>query len=747
MNNKSKKRSAKIIYTETDEAPRLATFSLLPIIQAFTASAGVQVETRDISLSGRIIAAFPERLSPEQRLNDDLAELGEMTQSQDANIIKLPNISASNPQMQAAIAELQSKGYDLPDYPEEPRTSEEQDYRQRYDRIKGSAVNPVLREGNSDRRAADVVKEYARKHPHSMGAWSKESRSHVSSMKHGDFFENEKSTVMNDSDTLSIKFTSRNGELKELVSNVQVSAGEIVDATFMSKEALCEFFEEELTNVEEGVLFSLHLKATMMKVSDPIIFGHCVDAYYNLALQKHKDLLSRLGVDTKNGIGDVYEKISSLPSIDRDKVRTDLDACLSSGPQLAMVNSDLGITNLHVPSDIIIDASMPAAIRESGKMWGPDGELHDMKAVIPDRSYAEVYGETIDHCKKHGAFDPREMGSVPNVGLMAQKAQEYGSHETTYEIPEEGIICVVDSSGDVIHEHHVRQGDIWRMCRVKDGPVRDWVNLAIKRSRATSWPMVFWLDSKRAHDAQLIKKVEEYLADGDLKDLEYQIMKPGEATKFSLERARKGLNTISVTGNVLRDYLTDLFPILELGTSAKMLSIVPLINGGGLFETGAGGSAPKHVQQFEKEGHLRWDSLGEFLALGASLEHLSESFENEQAQMLADSLNQAIGRFLEENKSPSRKVNEPDNRNSHFYLAMYWADALAAQDDDPDLKDKFRNFAAALRENEDRINAELLESQDKAQDVGGYFRPDEIMAEKSMRPSNTLNDVLGLILS
>ena len=747
MNNKSKKRSAKIIYTETDEAPRLATFSLLPIIQAFTASAGVKVETRDISLSGRIIAAFPERLSPEQRLNDDLAELGEMTQSQDANIIKLPNISASNPQMQAAIAELQSKGYDLPDYPEEPRTSEEQDYRQRYDRIKGSAVNPVLREGNSDRRAADVVKEYARMHPHSMGAWSKESRSHVSSMKHGDFFENEKSTVMNDSDTLSIKFASKNGELKELVSNLQVSAGEIVDATFMSKEALCEFFEEELTNVEDGVLFSLHLKATMMKVSDPIIFGHCVDAYYNLALQKHKDLFSRLGVDTKNGIGDVYEKISSLPNIDRDKVRTDLDACLSSGPQLAMVNSDLGITNLHVPSDIIIDASMPAAIRESGKMWGPDGELHDMKAVIPDRSYAEVYGETIDHCKKHGAFDPKEMGSVPNVGLMAQKAQEYGSHDTTYEIPEEGIIRVVDSSGDVIHEHHVRQGDIWRMCRVKDGPVRDWVNLAIKRSRATSWPMVFWLDSKRAHDAQLIKKVEEYLADGDLKDLEYQIMKPGEATRFSLERARKGLNTISVTGNVLRDYLTDLFPILELGTSAKMLSIVPLINGGGLFETGAGGSAPKHVQQFEKEGHLRWDSLGEFLALGASLEHLSESFENEQAQMLADSLNQAIGRFLEENKSPSRKVNEPDNRNSHFYLAMYWADALAAQDDDPDLKDKFRNFAAALRENEDRINVELLESQDKPQDVGGYFRPDEIMAEKSMRPSNTLNDVLGLILS
>ena len=747
MNNKSKKRSAKIIYTETDEAPRLATFSLLPIIQAFTASAGVKVETRDISLSGRIIAAFPERLSPEQRLNDDLAELGEMTQSQDANIIKLPNISASNPQMQAAIAELQSKGYDLPDYPEEPRTSEEQDYRQRYDRIKGSAVNPVLREGNSDRRAADVVKEYARMHPHSMGAWSKESRSHVSSMKHGDFFENEKSTVMNDSDTLSIKFASKNGELKELVSNLQVSAGEIVDATFMSKEALCEFFEEELTNVEDGVLFSLHLKATMMKVSDPIIFGHCVDAYYNLALQKHKDLFSRLGVDTKNGIGDVYEKISSLPNIDRDKVRTDLDACLSSGPQLAMVNSDLGITNLHVPSDIIIDASMPAAIRESGKMWGPDGDLHDMKAVIPDRSYAEVYGETIDHCKKHGAFDPKEMGSVPNVGLMAQKAQEYGSHDTTYEIPEEGIIRVVDSSGDVIHEHHVRQGDIWRMCRVKDGPVRDWVNLAIKRSRATSWPMVFWLDSKRAHDAQLIKKVEEYLADADLKDLEYQIMKPGEATRFSLERARKGLNTISVTGNVLRDYLTDLFPILELGTSAKMLSIVPLINGGGLFETGAGGSAPKHVQQFEKEGHLRWDSLGEFLALGASLEHLSESFENEQAQMLADSLNQAIGRFLEENKSPSRKVNEPDNRNSHFYLAMYWADALAAQDDDPDLKDKFRNFAAALRENEDRINAELLESQDKAQDVGGYFRPDEIMAEKSMRPSNTLNDVLGLILS
>ena len=742
MNSNSNKRSAKIIYTETDEAPRLATFSLLPIIQAFTASAGITVETRDISLSGRIIAAFPERLSPEQRVNDDLAELGEMTQSQDANIIKLPNISASNPQMQAAIAELQSKGFDLPDYPEEPRTTEEQDHRERYDRIKGSAVNPVLREGNSDRRAATVVKEYARQHPHSMGVWSKESRSHVSSMTHGDFFENEKSCVMSDSDTLNIEFTSKNGEVKELASNVKVSAGEIVDATFMSKEALCEFFEEELTKVEDGVLFSLHLKATMMKVSDPIIFGHCVDAYYNQAKLKHKDLFDQLGIDTRNGIGDAYEKIASLPAIDRDNVLTDLDACLSTGPQLAMVNSDLGITNLHVPSDIIIDASMPAAIRESGKMWGPDGELHDMKAVIPDRSYAEVYGETIDHCKKYGAFDPREMGSVPNVGLMAQKAQEYGSHDTTYELPEDGTIRVVDSLGGVIHEHHVREGDIWRMCRVKDGPIRDWVSLAIKRSRATSWPMVFWLDSERAHDAQLIKKVEKYLADSDLEGLEYQVMKPGVATRFSLERARKGLNTISVTGNVLRDYLTDLFPILELGTSAKMLSIVPLINGGGLFETGAGGSAPKHVQQFEKEGHLRWDSLGEFLALGASLEHLAESFSNKQAQMLADSLNVAIGRFLEENKSPSRKVNEPDNRNSHFYLAIYWAVAVAAQDDDPRLKEKFSSFAAVLRENEDRINSELLESQGITQDVGGYFRPNEAMAEKSMRPSNTLNNAL-----
>ena len=742
MNSNSNKRSAKIIYTETDEAPRLATFSLLPIIQAFTASAGITVETRDISLSGRIIAAFPERLSPEQRVNDDLAELGEMTQSQDANIIKLPNISASNPQMQAAIAELQSKGFDLPDYPEEPRTTEEQDHRERYDRIKGSAVNPVLREGNSDRRAATVVKEYARQHPHSMGVWSKESRSHVSSMTHGDFFENEKSCVMSDSDTLNIEFTSKNGEVKELASNVKVSAGEIVDATFMSKEALCEFFEEELTKVEDGVLFSLHLKATMMKVSDPIIFGHCVDAYYNQAKLKHKDLFDQLGIDTRNGIGDAYEKIASLPAIDRDNVLTDLDACLSTGPQLAMVNSDLGITNLHVPSDIIIDASMPAAIRESGKMWGPDGELHDMKAVIPDRSYAEVYGETIDHCKKYGAFDPREMGSVPNVGLMAQKAQEYGSHDTTYELPEDGTIRVVDSLGGVIHEHHVREGDIWRMCRVKDGPIRDWVSLAIKRSRATSWPMVFWLDSERAHDAQLIKKVEKYLADSDLEGLEYQVMKPGVATRFSLERARKGLNTISVTGNVLRDYLTDLFPILELGTSAKMLSIVPLINGGGLFETGAGGSAPKHVQPFEKEGHLRWDSLGEFLALGASLEHLAESFSNKQAQMLADSLNVAIGRFLEENKSPSRKVNEPDNRNSHFYLAIYWADAVAAQDDDPRLKEKFSSFAAVLRENEDRINSELLESQGITQDVGGYFRPNEAMAEKSMRPSNTLNNAL-----
>ena len=553
-------------------------------------------------------------------------------------------------------------------------------------------------------------------------------------------------TAQKGDDSLRIVFVASNGNETEFASGVKVEAGEIVDATFMSKKALCEFFDQQLSNVEDGVLFSLHLKATMMKVSDPIIFGHCVNAYYKDALSKHKVLLERLSVDTRNGIGDVYEKISNLSPSERDQVRLDLDACLTAGPQLAMVNSDLGITNLHVPSDVIIDASMPAAIRESGKMWGPDGTLHDMNAIIPDRSYAEVYGETISHCKEHGAFDPRNMGSVPNVGLMAQKAQEYGSHDTTYEMPEDGTIRVIESSGEVLHEHHVQEGDIWRMCCVKDGPIRDWVNLAIKRSNATSWPMVFWLDPKRAHDAELIKKVKKYLAESDLKNVDYQIMKPGDATRFSLERARNGLDTISVTGNVLRDYLTDLFPILELGTSAKMLSIVPLINGGGLFETGAGGSAPKHVQQFEKEGHLRWDSLGEFLALGASLEHLAESFENQQAQMLADTLNVAIGRFLDENKSPSRKVNEPDNRNSHFYLAMYWAEALAEQDKDPNLKDKFGRLASVLKENESQINMELLESQGLPIDVGGYFRPDDVLAEKNMRPSNTLNQALNAVL-
>ncbi len=736
----------KIIYTETDEAPRLATYSFLPIIKAFSEIVGVAVETRDISLSGRVIAAFPERLSENQRITDDLAELGDLTQFPEANIIKLPNISASNPQMHATIKELQDRGYDLPDYPEEPANDEEADIKARYDRVKGSAVNPVLREGNSDRRAAAAVKDYARKHPHTMGEWSSDSKSHVAHMEAGDFYGSEVSTTMDDDDTLKIVFTGANGD-QTLAEGIAVQAGEIVDAAFMSKKALCDFLAKEIASTEEGVLFSLHLKATMMKVSDPILFGHCVRAYYGAAFDKHADIFEQLGVDPNNGVGDAYEKIESLPEDEAAAIRADLDACMTNGPDMAMVNSDRGITNLHVPSDIIIDASMPAAIRESGKMWGPDGDLHDMKAVIPDRSYAKVYAETINHCIEHGAFDPTTMGSTPNVGLMAQKAQEYGSHDTTFEAPASGSIRVLAANGDVVHEHQVETGDVWRLCRVKDEPVQDWVKLAIRRAKATGAPIVFWLDSNRGHDAQLIAKVNRYLPEHDLDGVEYHIMTPASATRFSLERMRHGDDTISVTGNVLRDYLTDLFPILELGTSAKMLSIVPLIAGGGLFETGAGGSAPKHVQQFESEGHLRWDSLGEFLALGASLEHLATSFDNGQAQILADTLNDAIAQFLETNKSPSRKVNEIDNRGSHFYLCMYWAEALATQDDDPSLKDRFGRFAANLKDNEDTINDELLAAQGDPVDVGGYYRPNDDLADKAMRPSATLNAALESLTS
>ena len=733
--------SPKIIYTDTDEAPRLATYSFLPIIRAFANTVGIEVETRDISLAGRIIAAFPERLTEAQRIPDELAYLGELTHKPEANIIKLPNISASNPQMHEAIRELQSKGHNLPGYPEEPHTEEERATKARYDKIKGSAVNPILREGNSDRRAAEAVKEYARTYPHTMGAWSADSKSHVVHMDGGDFYGSEKSTVMSKDDALKIEFEGTSGK-KTLSDNISVEKGEVVDAAFMSKKALCAFLEKEIANTETGVLFSLHLKATMMKVSDPIMFGHCVRVYYKDAFEKHSAVFEELGVDTNNGIGDVYEKIRSLPADQAAEIKAGLDACLTSGPDLAMVNSDKGITNLHVPSDIIIDASMPAAIRESGKMWGPDGELHDMKAVIPDRCYAGLYDETIKHCIAKGAFDPKTMGSVPNVGLMAQKAEEYGSHDTTFEAPGNGVIRVQGAGGDLLFEHKIEEGDIWRLCRVKDGPIRDWVKLAAQRAKITHAPIIFWLDKNRAHDANLIEKVNQYLPTHDLTGVEYHVLPVAEAARLSLKRAREGKDSISVTGNVLRDYLTDLFPILELGTSAKMLSIVPLSNGGGLFETGAGGSAPKHVQQFEAEGHLRWDSLGEFLALGASLEHLARSFDNQQAQVLADTLNEAVAKFLRSNKSPSRKVNEIDNRGSHFYLAMYWAEAMAAQDRGPALKTRFARLAETLHEKEDKITKELLAAQGDPVQVGGYYAPDPALAEKAMRPSRTFNAAL-----
>jgi isocitrate dehydrogenase len=739
-----KDNSPTIIYTETDEAPALATLSLLPIIRAFTSAAGVKVETRDISLSGRILANFPEKLTAEQKIADALTELGEMANRPEANIIKLPNISASIPQLKACIAELQAKGYDIPNYPDEPKNDAEKDIQSRYDKIKGSAVNPVLREGNSDRRAPTSVKNYAKKHPHSMGKWASDSKSHVAHMNEGDFYGSEQSVTLANPDKVSIVFTKADGTEQVLKAGLNLLADEVIDAAVMSNKALIEFYSREIDAAKsEDVLLSLHLKATMMKVSDPILFGHAVKVFFKDVFEKHGALFAELGVDVNNGFGDVYAKIKSLPDDKRAEVEADIAAVYAARPALAMVDSDKGITNLHVPSDIIIDASMPAAIRSSGQMWGPDGQLKDTKALIPDRCYAGVYQETIAFCKANGAFNPSTMGSVPNVGLMAQKAEEYGSHDKTFEMKAAGTVKVINQAGEVLMSHDVDSGDIYRMCQVKDAPIRDWVKLAVKRARLSNTPAIFWLDSKRAHDAELIKKVNQYLPEHDTNGLDIQIMSPVEATRATLARIIKGEDTISVTGNVLRDYLTDLFPILELGTSAKMLSIVPLMNGGGLFETGAGGSAPKHVQQVEKEGHLRWDSLGEFLALAASLEHLSQTQSNPKAQVLADSLDAAIGVFLDTNKSPSRRVGELDNRGSHFYLAMYWAQALAAQTTDAELAAHFATLANALSTQEATIIAELNGSQGPAVDLGGYYRLDQAKASQAMRPSASLNALIG----
>ena len=737
---------AKIIYTITDEAPALATHSLLPIIEAYTSAAGVAVETRDISLSGRILANFPDALTAEQRVSDALAELGDLAKAPDANIIKLPNISASVPQMNAAIAELQAKGYALPEYPEVATTDEEKAVKATYDKIKGSAVNPVLREGNSDRRAAGAVKQYAKDNPHRMGAWSADSKSTVASMTAGDFFDNEKSVTISAATTAKIELIAADGSVTVLKDGLALLEGEVLDSTFMSAQALRDFLAGEIAvSKAADILFSLHMKATMMKVSDPIIFGHAVTVFFKDVFDKHAALIAELGVDVKNGFGDLYAKIESLPADKKAEIEADIAAVYASAPDMAMVDSDKGITNLHVPSDVIIDASMPAAIRTSGQMWNLAGSLQDTNFVIPDRCYAGVYAATVEFCKKNGAFDPTTMGTVPNVGLMAQKAEEYGSHDKTFEIPAAGTVRISDAAGKVLLEHTVEQGDIWRACQVKDAPIRDWVKLAVTRARATGTPAIFWLNSERAHDAQLIEKVTIYLQDHDTTGLDIRILAPVEATELTLQRTKDGEDTISVTGNVLRDYLTDLFPILELGTSAKMLSIVPLMNGGGLFETGAGGSAPKHVQQFEKENHLRWDSLGEFLALGVSLEHLATVFHNDKAQTLADTLDVANTKFLKENKSPSRKVNELDNRGSHFYLALYWAQALAAQDKDADLKARFAPLADALTSNEAKIVDELNAAQGVAMDIGGYFRPDLAKAQAAMRPSATFNAALAAL--
>ncbi|HDZ3743448.1 TPA: NADP-dependent isocitrate dehydrogenase [Vibrio cholerae] len=732
-----------IIYTITDEAPALATYSLLPIIQSFTASSGINVETRDISLAGRILANFPEHLTEEQRISDALTELGELAKTPEANIIKLPNISASVPQLKAAIKELQDKGYALPNYPEEPSSYEEEAIKATYDKIKGSAVNPVLREGNSDRRAPASVKNYAKKNPHSMGAWSKDSKSHVASMSDKDFFGSEKSMTVSGSTKVAIEFVGKEGAVKVLKKPFALQDKEIIDTSVMSKKALIAFFEKEIADAKaQDVLFSLHMKATMMKVSDPVIFGHAVKVYYKAVFDKYGQLFEQLGVDVNNGLGDVYAKIQSLPEAQRLEIEAAIQAVYATQPALAMVDSDRGITNLHVPSDVIVDASMPAMIRTSGQMWGPDGNQKDTKATIPDRCYAGVYQTVIDFCKQHGAFDPTTMGSVPNVGLMAQKAEEYGSHDKTFILDAEGVVRVIDEAGKVLLEQSVEAGDIFRMCQVKDAPIQDWVKLAVTRARASNTPAVFWLDPARAHDAELIKKVNQYLPNHDTSGLEIKILSPVEATQYSLVRMKAGQDTISVTGNVLRDYLTDLFPILELGTSAKMLSIVPLMNGGGLFETGAGGSAPKHVQQVQKENHLRWDSLGEFLALAASLEHLSVVTGNRKAQVLADALDKATGKFLDMNKSPSRRVGEIDNRGSHFYLATYWAQALAEQTADADLAAEFSPIAKALEEKEAQIVAELNGAQGKPGDLGGYYAPEFAKAAPLMRPSSTFNAII-----
>jgi len=738
--------ASKIIYTKTDEAPMLATYSFLPIINAFSKAAGVSVELRDISLAGRILAVFPEYLTPQQKQADALSELGELAKRPEANIIKLPNISASLPQLNAAIKELQSQGYKLPEYPENPKDDKEKDIKSRYDKVKGSAVNPVLREGNSDRRAPLSVKAHTRKHPHKMGAWSPDSKTHVSHMNSGDFRSNEKSMTTTQATDARIEFVGQDGKTTVLKPKVALQAGEVIDATFMSARALRTFLEEQIQDAQKkGVLFSLHMKATMMKISDPKIFGHAVTVYYKDVFEKHADTFKKLGVDPDNGIGDLYIKIKALPDDQRKAIEADIQEVYKKRPPMAMVNSDKGITNLHVPSDIIIDASMPPVIRDSGKMWGPDGKLADTKCVIPDSCYAPVYHEVVEFCKKHGALDPKTMGSVPNVGLMAQAAEEYGSHDKTFKAPGNGTIRVVDASGKTLLEHKVEEGDIWRMCQVKDAPIQDWVKLAVTRAKATGAPAIFWLDKTRAHDAQLITKVERYLKDHDTKGLDIRIMTPADATRLSLERIKEGKDTISVTGNVLRDYLTDLFPILEIGTSAKMLSIVPLLNGGGLFETGAGGSAPKHVQQFQEEGYLRWDSLGEFLALAASLEHLAKVANNQAAKMLADTLDQANAKFLESNKSPARKVGEIDNRGSHFYLALYWAQALAQQTQDMNLQARFVKIAKELEQNEAKISGELLAAQGKPVDVGGYYHPDDAKASKAMRPSHTLNAIVDAI--
>ena len=735
--------TAKIIYTHTDEAPALATYSLLPIVQAFTRAAGIVVETRDISLAGRVLAAFPESLTPEQRQSDDLAELGELAKTPHANIIKLPNISASIPQLKDAIRELQQQGYAVPDYPEDPQDDAEKQIKAKYAKVLGSAVNPVLREGNSDRRVAASVKQYAKSHPHSMGAWSNNSASHVSSMTGGDFYANEQSAVISESGKLRIELTDSSGKTSVLKEGVAVTQGDVIGASMMSRRALEEFFAREIADAKaQGVLLSLHLKATMMKVSDPIMFGHAVTSYYEDVFNKHAAVFESLGVDPDNGIGDVYKKIQALPAEQRAAIEADLKAVYATRPALAMVDSSKGITNLHVPSDIIVDASMPAAIRASGQMWGPDGKLHDMKAMIPDRSYAGIYQATIDDCRQHGAFDVRTMGTVSNVGLMAQSAEEYGSHDKTFEIPANGTVRVTDANGQTLFEHAVEKGDIWRMCRTRDLPIRDWVKLAVTRARATGHAAIFWLDEKRAYDRNVIEKARRYLKDHDTAGLDIQILSPIEAVRATLKRIRAGLDTISVTGNVLRDYLTDLFPILELGTSAKMLSIVPLLDGGGLYETGAGGSAPKHVQQFLQENYLRWDSLGEFLALAVSIEDFGTKTGNPKALVVAEALDRANGKILDNDKSPQRKIGELDNRGSHFYLAMYWARALADQSKDPELRARFGRVATALEGNEAKIVGELNGVQGKPVQVGGYYHPDPAQTARAMRPSATLNAII-----